>query len=43
MSRYFYQFVLPTDKGHVSVCIEPSADPVEIGSRIKALVDGANE
>ena len=39
----FYQFVLPTENGHVSVCIEPSADPVEIGSRVKALVDSANE
>lgn len=37
----FYQFVLPTKEGHVSVCIEPGADPVEIGSRVKALVDSS--
>ena len=34
----FFQFVLPTPKGHISVCIEPDADPVEIGNRISALV-----
>jgi hypothetical protein len=36
----FFQFVLPTQLGHVSVCIEPDADPVEIGSRTGALVHG---
>jgi hypothetical protein len=39
----FYQFVLPTENGHVSVCIEPNADPLEIGSRIKALVKSNND
>lgn len=38
----FYQFVLPTEKGHVSVCIEASADPIEIGARVKALVGRSN-
>ena len=33
----FFQFVLPTPEGHISVCIEPDADPVEIGNRISAL------
>jgi hypothetical protein len=35
----FFQFVLPTNWGHVSVCIEPDADPVQIGSRIKTYVE----
>jgi hypothetical protein len=34
----FFQFVLPTSWGHVSVCIEPDADPVQIGLRIKDLL-----
>jgi hypothetical protein len=34
----FYQFVLPTDWGHVSVCIERAADPVAIGERIRRTV-----
>jgi hypothetical protein len=34
----FFQFVLPTDWGHVSVCIEKTADPVAIGERIKRRV-----
>jgi hypothetical protein len=34
----FYQFVLPTSWGHVSVCIEPATNPVEIGEQIKSLV-----
>jgi hypothetical protein len=34
----FFQYILPTITGHVSVCIEASADPIEIGSRVAALV-----
>jgi hypothetical protein len=34
----FFQFVLPTAEGHISVCIESDANPVEIGNRISALV-----
>ncbi len=34
----FFQFVMPTGRGHVSVCIEASGDPVEIGRRVSALV-----
>jgi hypothetical protein len=35
----FFQFVLPTIWGHVSVCIEPDANPVIIGSQIKSVVE----
>lgn len=34
----FFQFVLPTAWGHVSVCIEADADPIEIGSLVRNLV-----
>jgi len=34
----FFQFVLPTEWGHVSVCIERAADPVAIGERIRRKV-----
>ena len=33
----FFQFVLPTSSGHVSVCIEKDADPVALGLKVKAL------
>jgi hypothetical protein len=33
----FYQFVLPTKSGHVSVCIESTADPIAIGDKIAEL------
>jgi hypothetical protein len=36
----FFQYVLPTGSGHLSVCIESDADPIEIGTRINALVRG---
>jgi len=36
----FFQFVLPTGWGHVSVCIEKTADPVVIGEHIKRLIKG---
>jgi len=35
----FFQFVLPSAWGHVSVCIEKEADPIEIGRRVKMLVE----
>ena len=35
----FFQFVLPTNWGHVSVCIEKSADPIPIGLKVKALFE----
>lgn len=34
----FFQFVLPQSWGHVSVGIEASADPLQLGQRITALV-----
>ena len=34
----FFQFVLPMDCGHVSVCIEKDADPVAIGLDVQLLV-----
>lgn len=33
----FFQFVLPTAWGHVSVCIEADADPIQIGAQVQAL------
>ena len=34
----FFQLVLPTSWGHVSVCIEKNADPVAIGLKVKSLI-----
>ena len=34
----FFQFVLPVLWGHVSVCIEKSADPIAIGEKVAALL-----
>ena len=36
----FFQFILPEDWGHVSVCIEADADPIQIGSKVKSLMPG---
>ncbi len=33
----FFQFVLPTSWGHVSVCIDKDADPVTLGLKVKSL------
>ena len=33
----FFQFVLPTSWGPVSVCIEKDTDPVALGLKVKAL------
>ena len=38
----FFQFVLPTDWGHVSVCFEPTADPVVLGQKVVSVVQGRN-
>jgi hypothetical protein len=35
----FFQLVLPTSRGHVSVCIEPNADVMEIAAQVKSLLD----
>ena len=34
----FFQFVLPALWGHVSVCIEKSADPIAIGEKVTTLL-----
>ena len=39
----FFQFVLPTNWGHVSVCIEKSADPIPIGLKVKALLENRTD
>jgi hypothetical protein len=38
----FFQFILPQSWGHVSICIEPGADPIQIGTRVKSLIDGVS-
>jgi hypothetical protein len=38
----FFQFLLPENWGHVSVCVEESADPIQIGSQVKSLADLAS-
>jgi hypothetical protein len=38
----FFQFVLPKNWGHVSVCIELHADPIQIGVQVKSLVLAAS-
>ncbi|MEO1616755.1 MAG: hypothetical protein AAFV88_12935 [Planctomycetota bacterium] len=40
----FFQFVLPIQGGHLSVCIESTSDPLRIGQQIINWVkDGSNE
>lgn len=34
----FYQFILPQPWGHISVCIEKSADPVLIGKQVIDMI-----
>jgi hypothetical protein len=34
----FFQFVIPLSNGHVSVCIEPNADPISLGTQILEIV-----
>ena len=33
----FFQFVLPVSWGHVSVCIEKSADPIAIANKVMKI------
>jgi hypothetical protein len=35
----FFQFVLPTPWGHVSVCIEKNSDPIAIGLKVMSLLE----
>ena len=37
----FFQFVVPESWGHVSVCIEKEADPVNLGSLIQSITSAA--
>ena len=34
----FFQFVLPTTWGHISVCIEKKADPIKLGAKVVSLL-----
>jgi hypothetical protein len=34
----FYQFVAPIQKGHISICIEPNADPLQLVEPIESLL-----
>jgi hypothetical protein len=34
----FFQFVLPMDWGHVSVCIDSGGDPIGIGIKVSNLI-----
>ena len=38
----FFQFVLPTDWGHVSVCFEPTANPIALGGQVLRMVQDRN-
>ncbi len=38
----FFQFVLPMPWGHVSVCFEPSADPVSLGEQVMSVLSAAD-
>jgi hypothetical protein len=35
----FFQFVTPTSWGHLSVCIEADADPIQVGAAVMSLVN----
>ncbi len=34
----FFQFILPASWGHVSVCIDKSADPIALGLHVASLL-----
>jgi hypothetical protein len=34
----FFQFVLPTTWGHISICIDKNADPVTFGAKVVSLL-----
>jgi hypothetical protein len=34
----FYQFVSPTARGHISICIEPHADPLPLVESIQGIL-----
>lgn len=35
----FFQYVLPRPGGHVSVCIEPTADPIAVGDKVRRWLE----
>jgi len=35
----FYQFIVPMQNGHVSVCIEPHADPLRLAEPIQSALN----
>lgn len=35
---YFYQWIRPVIGGHVSVCMEASADPMEAGKKLEVIL-----
>ena len=35
----FYQFIVPMQNGHVSVCIEPYADPLRLAEPIQSALN----
>lgn len=35
----FYQLVTPTSQGHVSICIEPHADPLQLVPKFESLFE----
>ena len=37
-----FQFVLPENWDHVSVCVEANADPIQFGAQIKSMVHSAS-
>lgn len=39
----FFQFVRPMKQGHLSVCIERNANPIEIADHINKLLAGKGE
>ena len=34
----FFQFVLPTTWGHISICIDKNADPIILGAKVVSLL-----
>jgi hypothetical protein len=36
----FFQFVKPISNGHVSICIEPTADPIVLSKKIAGILSG---
>jgi len=39
----FFQFILPMEWGHISVCIEKNADPVLIGRQVIRLIESQKD